>query len=397
MRIVKRVKYINHYRDRHGRQRYYFRRPGQPQVALPGAPGTPEFETAYRLALADLRISEIGQNRSAVGSVSAAIAGYYGHNSFTALGKSTQQARRAVLEKFRGQHGDKRLATLTREHLAAILGKLQPFAAHNWLKTLRGLMRFAVATGLRSEDPTEGIERAKAKPGSIHDWTEAEIARYQAYWPVGSMPRLALALPLYTVQRGSDVIRIGKQHIRPGNKLYVKQQKTGTELLLPIHPELQRIIEATPGGDLTFLVTATGIPFRARTGFSNSFRTWCDEAGLPAECSAHGLRKSACRRLAELGCSAMEIAAWSGHLTLAEVERYVKAANQAKMAEAGMTKTLAAQHADAEGRRRHLPSSEARRRRSRGLAAKAHTLAADTVRIDKLNPALFQRSHHREE
>jgi integrase len=57
---------------------------------------------------------------------------------------------------------------------------------------------------------------------------------------------------------------------------------------------------------------------------------------LPAVCSAHGLRKAACRRLAEAGCSAPQIAAISGHKTLAEVQRYVEAANKAKLAQAAM-------------------------------------------------------------
>jgi hypothetical protein len=39
-----------------------------------------------------------------------------------------------------------------------------------------------------------------------------------------------------------------------------------------------------------------------------------------------------CRRLAEAGCSANEIAAISGHTTLHEVERYTKAADQQRMA-----------------------------------------------------------------
>ena len=46
----------------------------------------------------------------------------------------------------------------------------------------------------------------------------------------------------------------------------------------------------------------------------------------------HGLRKAACRRLAESGCSANEIAAISGHVSLREVERYTKAADQERMA-----------------------------------------------------------------
>jgi integrase len=48
--------------------------------------------------------------------------------------------------------------------------------------------------------------------------------------------------------------------------------------------------------------------------------------------SAHGLRKATCRRLAEAGCSANQIAAISGHATLREVERYTKAASQDHLA-----------------------------------------------------------------
>jgi hypothetical protein len=39
-----------------------------------------------------------------------------------------------------------------------------------------------------------------------------------------------------------------------------------------------------------------------------------------------------CRRLAEAGCSASQIAAISGHATLHEVARYTKAADQRRMA-----------------------------------------------------------------
>ena len=58
--------------------------------------------------------------------------------------------------------------------------------------------------------------------------------------------------------------------------------------------------------------------------------------------SPHGLRKAACRRLAEAGCSANEIAAISGHASLREVERYTKAADQARMARNAMARTKAA-------------------------------------------------------
>jgi integrase len=87
--------------------------------------------------------------------------------------------------------------------------------------------------------------------------------------------------------------------------------------------------------NLTFLTTRGGSPFTP-AGFTNWFREVCDEAGLPKGTSAHGLRKAACRRLAEAGCSANVIAAISGHRSLSEVQRYTAAADQLRMAREGM-------------------------------------------------------------
>jgi site-specific recombinase XerD len=94
-------------------------------------------------------------------------------------------------------------------------------------------------------------------------------------------------------------------------------------------------LPTTPHQHLTFLVTEYGKPFSV-DGFGHWFRNMCDEAGISPECAAHGLRKAACRRLAEAGCSANVIASISGHKTLREVERYTKAADQARMAKSGM-------------------------------------------------------------
>jgi hypothetical protein len=44
------LKYIDRFIDRHGRERFYFRRGRGPRVALPGRPGTPEFMAAYERA-----------------------------------------------------------------------------------------------------------------------------------------------------------------------------------------------------------------------------------------------------------------------------------------------------------------------------------------------------------
>src|SRR2546430_7321185 len=145
-----------------------------------------------------------------------------------------------------------------------------------------------------------------------------------------------MALLLYSGQRRGDVIRMGPQHVRSG-VLYVKQEKTGAELAIPVHPELATVIASAPSGHLTFLTTRVGRPFEAST-FSHWFRDQCDKAGLP-HCSAHGLRKAAARRLAEAGCTAHEIGAITGHASLTELVRYTRAADQRRLAEAAMTKT----------------------------------------------------------
>jgi hypothetical protein len=57
-------------------------------------------------------------------------------------------------------------------------------------------------------------------------------------------------------------------------------------------------------------------------------------------CKPHGLRKAAARRLAEAGCSANEIATSTGHKTLAEVERYTRAADQARLAQQAIRRQI---------------------------------------------------------
>jgi integrase len=237
---------------------------------------------------------------------------------------------------FRAEHGDKPIALLPQRFIVLMLGKLKPSVAIGWLTAIRHLMQFAVAANLCEADPTQGIKLKTPKSDGIYTWSEQDIAAYEAAHAVGTKARLALALGLYTGQRRGDVIRMGRQHIRDGI-LSVKQEKTGAELRIPVHSDLRAIIDATPGEHLTFLVTRTGKPY-AGDNFSEQFRAWCKAAGLPEECSFHGLRKAACRRLAEAGCSVNEIAAISGHATLREVQRYTKAVDQERMARAAMAR-----------------------------------------------------------
>jgi hypothetical protein len=131
---------------------------------------------------------------------------------------------------------------------------------------------------------------------------------------------------------------MGRQHIKDG-VLTVTQQKTGVTLVIPVHPHLQAVLDATASGHLTFLVTETGKPYDGNY-LSASFRKWCDAAGLQRRCRVHGLRKAACRRLAEVGASANEIMAISGPGTMKELVRYTRSADQARLARNAVARTV---------------------------------------------------------
>jgi integrase len=321
------LRYIQHDVDRHGNERWYYRRKGWPLARLP-SPASPEFAEAYLAAATKRKPVPIDR-----GTVAAAVAAYYQHNSFTTLADTSQLQRRRILERFRVQYGHCTVTEMLPQDVTKILGKLGPFAARNWLQALRALMQFAIGEGLRKGDPTEGVKLPSAKTDGYHTWTEDEIAQYEARHPVGTKARLALALMLYTAARRGDAIFFGPQHVRDGMLTY-RQHKTRVLLDIPIHAKLIEIIAATPTNHLTYLVTQYGSAYSSQS-FGNQFRQWCRQAGLSI-CSAHGLRKAAARRLAEAGCSAPQIAAITGHKTLSQVQHYIEAAEQTRLARAAM-------------------------------------------------------------
>jgi integrase len=335
---MKTLRYVQSFVDRKsGTVFHYFRRPGYKRVRLPGLPGSREFMAAYQDALDQpFPQMQIGIGRSKPGSVAATVAAYFLSTQFAELAPGTRNACRCILQRFRDEHGEKPIGAMPPKFIALMLSSMKPHAARNYFKAIRALCQFAVSVEMIESDPTQGIKRPKAKTEHRRPWTDSEVEQYERAHPIGSKARLGFALGLYTVQRLGDVIRMGRQHIHDG-ELMVRQNKTGTSLSLPVVPELRDIIDATPGEHLTFLVKKTGRPY-CGTEFSGQFRAWCDEAGLPKGCTFHGLRATGCTRLADAGCSAHEIAAWSGHMTLKEVERYTKSANQKRLAVSAMAR-----------------------------------------------------------
>lgn len=326
--------WVQAFSDRHGRQRYYFRRRGYPRVALPDDPGSPEFSAAYTAAKAQPRKSATSPGVDPRG-IDALVKAYYASEEFLSLRASTHKGYRSLLNDFSRVYGHLSAERVQTAALDAIFEKrsiTRPGATRNLRKRLRRVFRVAIKLGWRTDNPVMFTDPVKHRSNGFVPWSEEEIGAFEAKWPSGTRPRLAMALLLYTGQRRSDVVKMGAQHVRSG-RIRVKQLKTDNLLAIRIHPALQTEIDAAPKG-MMFVVTQAGVPFSAQ-GFGQWFRERAEEAGVFGR-NCHGLRKAAGRRMAEAGCSAKQIAAVLGHTTLTEVERYTRDADQATLADAAI-------------------------------------------------------------
>jgi integrase len=208
-----------------------------------------------------------------------------------------------------------------------------PEAANNRVKAIRRMFAWAVEAELLISNPARDVAYRRRVTEGHHAWTEDEIKQFEARHRVGSKARLALGLLMYTGVRRSDVVLLGRQHVRNGWLKFTAQKGRNRKPVIveiPVITALKQALEAGPTGELTFLMTEQGKPFTA-AGFGNWFRDRCDEASLP-ECSAHGLRKAGAALAAENGATVHELMAIFGWLTMKEAERYTQAARRKRLA-----------------------------------------------------------------
>jgi integrase len=322
------VENVEKFKDRHGKQRLYYRVYPGPRTPLRGPEGSPEFWEDYHVA-ASKYVKKPNTNS---GTIRWLCVQYFKSAAFKQLKQNTQKVRHGILDRFCLEHGEKRFSHLRPKDLMKIRDKMtdRPESANGLTKALRQLFKYAIAYDHIASNPASDVGYLKPNnPDGFHAWTLAEVEKFEATHPIGTKARLAMSILLYTGQRRGDVIGFGRQHISDG-WLSFTQQKTGKAMEIPVLSVLREIIDASPKGDLTFIVTEFNRPFSS-AGFGNRFRKWCDEAGLK-QCSAHGLRKAAAARLADIGCTTLEIMSITGHDSIKEVERYTRSAEQKRLA-----------------------------------------------------------------
>lgn len=247
--------------------------------------------------------------------------------------------RRHILA-IRDQGGGARMRDLRPRHIEADLSPLAPSVARARLKAWRYLCKFIRWSDYGLTDPSAMVARPKMpKSDGFPPWGAAEIAAYRERWPIGTVARAAFELLYWTGARVSDAVRIGPGMIGKDGVLAYAQQKTGGMAYVPWRCALPDYAAGMAGDrdqlhqalaclewHMTFIPTIQG-RLRSAAGLSNDMTAFARDAGLSGR-TAHGLRKSRAKVLAEAGATPHQIGAWTGHESLAEVAHYTRAADR---------------------------------------------------------------------
>ena len=346
------LKFLGSDVDRFNKRRWFVRagEGRRRKIRIPGNPGTPGFYQAYETAMAALACPpdrKIGQ--ATHGTVGWLAAKYFASPEFA--GFASQVFRRQIIESCLREPlvpgGSRLIADCPLAKFGSGLVQMlrdrkakTPGAANNRKKFLSAMFGWAIENkeiGLQT-NPCREVRKLKYESDGFKLWTEADLDRFEAFYPIGSKPRLALALLLFTGARRSDVVGLGHANVRDGWLRFVPQKTRRTRKEAtpkPWLPEVARVVSATKlQGRETFLVTDYGKSFTAK-GFGNWFGAKCRAAGLE-DCSAHGLRKLGATRAAEGGATHFQLMALFDWSSPQQAQQYIQHAERRRATAATM-------------------------------------------------------------
>lgn len=217
-----------------------------------------------------------------------------------------------------------------RDNMAATPGK-----ANSTLKVIGSVYSWGREQGwVTQANPASGL--SKLQMGEHLPWSQEALDAF----PEALTPALARCcmIALYTGQRLGDVLAMRRSQVE-GSGVWVTQEKTGKELLIPLHSAIREIVTTAP--DVVCPKNAAGEPYTADQ-FHAAWTRARRHKGRPLpsvlkEVVIHGLRKNATVNLLEAGCSEAEVSSVTG-MSLQMVVHYGKGARQRRLAREAMRK-----------------------------------------------------------
>lgn len=305
-------------------------------------------ERVVRRRLADGTVKEYRYGRDtpktlrvAPGSVDAMISAYHRSPEWTSLKPATQKNYGYYL-----RHLDtigyvpatavrRRLVLTLRDTIAAERGA---GAANVFMRVTATLFRWARDRDWIEHSPIDRIRQLQG--GHLLAWTEAEADQATVELP-DELARV-VTLARYTGQRRGDLINM-TWRAYDGRSIRVQQEKgrdadSRPPIVIPVHPTLKTALDSWTRTEFGYILTSSSGLRWTRNHLTHEMRAAVDALGMRKGLNVHGLRKLAATALAEAGCSTHEIAAVTGHRSLAMVQLYTAAASQERMAEAAIVR-----------------------------------------------------------
>jgi integrase len=272
------------------------------------------------------------------GSMADLIELYKGSPEWKRLAARTRDQYARYLDWWGMDYGDLPVSEIDREFIIEARDSLsaKPRTADFTIQVLSLLLAFAVNRPRRfglEFNPAQRIGKL-ADPSGYKPWPDNLLvaAREKA----DDELRWVIDVARFTGLRGSDLILLTwGQWTGRGFEIPVIK-KSGEPLWVPAGPELKEVIAEIPKLAIVVLTTKTGLRW-TETHLRHRIAALVRKCGFPGY-TLHGLRKLAGKTLAENGATTKQIKAILGHKSDQMAELYTRAAEQRRLAEAGIRK-----------------------------------------------------------
>lgn len=254
-------------------------------------------------------------------SVKSLIVSYQRSNKYLDLKPRTRRDydyRLSIIEKWAGTTPVEAITPAAVSNLWQNLAKKSKYKANMTVAVLRLLLQHAIRPlGWLQFNPASRPDLAYIQPRSTI-WTREEeelavkIADQMGYFNLGT----AILLGAYMAQREGDILKIDWRDYAGGG-IFVKQNKTGAYICVPLHPVLKaRLDSYTDRRGLIVKSDYDGGQYTQSSFIKNFARVRkavCEKIPEFERCWFMDLRRTAIVRLAEAGCTEAQISAVSGH------------------------------------------------------------------------------------
>ncbi len=313
---------------------WYVRRKGV-YSRIMAAHGSAEFDQEYWGIMA-------GKGPSSRRTWRALIESYQASDRWSGLRSRSRADYQAVLSYLIDKNADRNVVTVSRaDALAAMQANAHRVRFANYIAQVMSILcEHAVDLGWIKHNPVKGVRRLKTpmeRQKAHVPWTDDAVAIFRRY--AQPLPRLIFELGVGSVQRPSDLTRFTWADY-DGDSLRIVQGKTGAALHLPCTMALRNALDAArpapcdPRKGILRNTFDQPMTYHTMSAIMLSERR---RLGLEAY-DLHGMRYRGVMELAWAGCNDGEIAAYSGHASVAMVRKYAGIARQVMQARSAREK-----------------------------------------------------------